>query len=142
MREATGNLWEADGKFIKCITTNGITKRNGELVMGRGVAKQAVDRFPNIGYDLGNLIKRNGNIVYYLEQFNIASFPTKHDWRGKADIYLIKRSCYQLNALLDKLNRLAVLPRPGCSNGHLDWEREVKPVISQILSDRVWVITY
>lgn len=142
MREATGNLWEADGKFIKCITTNGITKRNGELVMGRGVAKQAVDRFPSINYDLGNLVKRNGNIVYYLEQFNIASFPTKHDWCSKSDIELIKRSCYQLNAILDKLNRLAVLPRPGCSNGLLDWEREVKPVISQILSDRVWVITY
>jgi len=43
--------------------------------------------------------------------------------------------------MLENLNRYAVLPRPGCSNGGLDWETEVKPVISKILSDRVWVIT-
>lgn len=142
MKEATGDLWKANTKFIRCITTNGIVKRNGELVMGRGNALQAAQRFPQLPHILGSYVKASGNIVYYLEQFNIASFPVKHSWREMADIGLIKQSCYQLNALLDGLDKLAVLPQPGCSNGRLDWERDVKPVISQILSDRVWIITY
>lgn len=140
MKEAIGNLWEANTKFIRCVTTNGIVKRNGELVMGRGNALQATQRYPQLSRILGSYVETSGNMVYYLEQFNVASFPVKHNWRDKADIELIKKSCHQLNALLNNLGRFAVLPRPGCSNGRLYWERDVKPVISQILSDRVWVI--
>jgi len=142
MRESTGNLWDAQPTFIRCVTTNGIVKRNGELVMGRGNALQAMQRYPQLPRILGSYVKTSGNMVYYLEQFNIASFPVKHNWRDMADIELIKKSCHQLNAMLDNLNRFAILPRPGCSNGRLDWETKVKPIISQILSDRVWVITY
>ena len=31
-----------------CVTTNGVVKRNGELVMGAGVAKQFANKFANI----------------------------------------------------------------------------------------------
>lgn len=142
MKEAEGNLWEAKPQFIKCITTNGTIKKNGELVMGRGNALQAKQKYPELPKLLGQHIKSSGNIVYYLKEYNIATFPVKHHWQDKADIKLIIRSCHQLNALLENLNRPAVLPRPGCANGRLNWEKEVKPVISTILSNRVWVITY
>lgn len=141
MKDSTGNLWEAKPEFIRCITTNGIVKNNGELVMGRGNALQAARKYPRLPHILGLYVKTSGNMVHYLKEVNIISFPVKHDWRDKADIELITKSCIQLNAILDNLNRYAVLPRPGCSNGGLDWETEVKPVISKILSDRVWVIT-
>ena len=142
MRESVGDLWEANPNFIRCITTNGTVKRNGDLVMGRGNALQALRRYPGIQTILGHHVKSSGNKVCYLLDFNIASFPVKHDWHEKADIQLIKTSCIQLNELLNNLNRSAVLPRPGCSNGRLNWEEEVRPIIAQILSDRVWVITF
>lgn len=142
MKEAVGDLWEAKPRFIRCITTNGTVKENGELVMGRGNALQAKERYPQLPRLLGSHVKSSGNIVYYIEELNIATFPVKHHWRDKADIRLIIQSCHQLNVLLDNLDKSAVLPRPGCANGRLDWEREVKPVLEQVLSSRVWIITY
>jgi hypothetical protein len=141
MNEAIGDLWEAKPQFIKCITTNGDIKKNGELVMGRGVALQAKQKYPELPKLLGEHVKKNGNIAHYFEKYNIISFPTKIHWRDKANLNLIRHSCYQLNALLDGINKQAVLPRPGCNNGELNWEREVKPTISMILIDKVWVIT-
>lgn len=141
MKESTGNLWDAKPEFIKCITTNGIVKKNGELVMGAGIALQAKERYPQLPDLLGSYVKTSGNMVYYLEELNIASFPTKNNWKDKSDIQLIVKSCIQLSAMLENINRYAVLSRPGCGKGSLDWEREVKPYISGVLSDRVWIIT-
>ncbi len=135
------DMWNAKPEFIKCITTNGIVKRNGKLVMGRGIALQANKRYPRLASFLGHYVRTSGNMVYYFKDFNIASFPTKNDWRDKSDIQLIRRSCVQLSALLEHLSRYAILPRPGCSNGGLDWESEVRPAVLNVLSDRVWVIT-
>jgi len=140
MKESIGKLWAAKPEFIKCVTTNGVVKQNGELVMGKGVALQAKERYPQLPSLLGSYVRSNGNMIYYFEELNIASFPTKNNWKDKSDIQLIIKSCVQLNAMLENLNRYAVLPRPGCSNGGLDWEKEVRPVISRVLSDRVWVI--
>jgi hypothetical protein len=36
--------------------------------------------------------------------------------------------------------RKVLLPRPGCSNGGLDWETQVKPVLEKILNDDRFVI--
>ena len=141
MKEAIGNLWKANPKFIRCITTNGDIKKNGELVMGRGIALEAKQKYPALPKLIAEHVKNNGNTVHYFDQYNIISFPTKIHWRDQSDITLIKHSCYQLNTLLNHLNKQAILPRPGCANGGLDWEKEVKPIISTILTDKVWVIT-
>jgi len=141
MKESVGNLWDAKPEFIRCITTNGIVKNNGDLIMGAGIALQAKERYPQLPSLLGSYVKRSGNMVYYLEEFNIASFPTKDNWKDKSDIHLIVGSCVQLSAMLENLDKYAILPRPGCGNGGLDWKKEVKPYISGILSDRVWIIT-
>ena len=141
MKEAIGDLWKANLNFIRCITTNGDIKINGELVMGKGIALQAAQRYPKLPKLLGDCVKSKGNIVHYIKEYNIISFPTKIDWREKSNIELIKQSCYQLNILLNDINKQAVLPKPGCANGGLDWEREVKPIISTILTDKIWVVT-
>jgi len=141
MKESTGNLWNAKPEFIKCVTTNGVIKKNGELVMGAGIALQAKEKYPQLPGLLGSYVRSGGNMVYYLEELNIASFPTKNNWKDKSDIQLIVKSCTQLSAMLENINRYAVLSRPGCGKGGLDWEREVKPSILKVLSDRVWVIT-
>ena len=64
MKEIKGNFWETPAKY-KCITTNGIVKKNGDTVMGAGISKEAVERAKaefsvNIAKILGDKLRRNG----------------------------------------------------------------------------------
>ena len=128
-----------------CITTNGVVKNNGHAVMGAGIAFEANQRF-KLSKDLGALILENGNQVYDLGVrrdkrtgmlMRIFSFPTKHDWAERSDINLIKISAVQLMKHCDsKKVRHCYLPCPGCSNGQLDWETQVRPVLEPILNDK------
>lgn len=149
MKEIKGDILElmTTGEFQAfCITTNGFVKKNGACVMGRGIALTCRDLFPNLDMKLGRLIRNKGNHVWVLDKYQhgfIISFPVKHNWWEDADIELIKRSCHELMQRIDNatLTKKVLLPRPGCGNGKLKWE-DVKPVIEQILDDRVYVATF
>lgn len=144
MRELTGDLWEVEAD-ARAITTNGFVKTNGRAVMGRGVAAQALQRFPDINWTLGRLIAANGNHVGMLGWAGdlrswLLSFPVKHHWRQMADLALIERSARELIWVADECKfNTVVLPRPGCGNGGLRWE-DVKPVIEPLLDDRFVVV--
>lgn len=144
MKEAQGDLWNfaESPNAVICITTNGMVKKNGECVMGRGCAQEAKRRFPGLPEKLGQMIKEFGNVVHELAP-NLISFPVKHNWWEDADLKLIELSAINLNKLA-RLNPAKVfyLPRPGCGNGRRDWEVEVKPLIQLLLPDNVIVITY
>ena len=62
MKIVTGDIWKYPADVI-CIPTNGFIKRNGAAVMGRGVAKQATQRFIGIEFTIGEHLKWNGNEV-------------------------------------------------------------------------------
>jgi len=52
-----GDMWPAfatAGLFL--ITTNSTIRKDGALVMGRGIARQARDRFPGLAVNLGRYI--------------------------------------------------------------------------------------
>jgi len=143
MREANGNLWDfyEQPNAVVCITTNGTVKNNGEVVMGRGCAREAKDKFPHVPRFLGRWIKRHGNVPAYFVGSRLMTFPVKHNWWEQADLALIEQSA---KALADKANRVGLtfyLPRPGCGNGRLTWD-EVRPVIEPILPDNVVVISF
>lgn len=128
----------------RAITTNGTLRRNGNAIMGAGVALQArnkcLKRRINLEYILGNLIAQYGNHVFYIGN-NLYSFPTKLHWRDNSDINLIKRSATELVKLIDNTAYKRVLmTRPGCGNGRLDW-KDVKPAVQNILDNR-FIITY
>jgi hypothetical protein len=56
------NIWTYWGVAdALCITTNGSVKSNGELVMGRGIALEAAQRFPGMAYHLGRKVKHEGH---------------------------------------------------------------------------------
>ena len=65
MVEVRGNLWtfHAENEWV-AITTNGDVRGDGCAVMGRGIAWEATQRFPNIADHLGKLLTREGNIVH------------------------------------------------------------------------------
>jgi len=156
MKEAKGNIWYMRGDAI-CITTNGFIKKNGELVMGRGIAKEAKDQFPSIAKTLGHKVSQHGNHVHILFEAighynghdgtewyqDIVSFPVKHNWWEVADMELIRRSSRELMKWADELPHWenVLLPRPGCGNGKLNWI-DVKREIENILDDRVTVVTF
>lgn len=148
MREIYGNAWDLleSGEYSTlCITTNGAVNRFGECVMGRGIAQQFKRRYPFAPKILGDKIKEYGNIfqsIMWNEEVTFFAFPVKHIWNQKADLNLIRKSCYGLReyALLNKDKKI-LLPRPGCGNGQLDW-KEVSFFISDILPDNVYIVHF
>jgi len=145
MIEITGNVWDHwDIGEVICITTNGLVKKNGEAVMGAGVALEAKNRFPNLPRELGEKISTYGNIPFYWEAYRLITFPVKHHWYNDADIELIKKSCHWLMNWLNSADHdvdFVVLVRPGCGNGKLDWGY-VKAQIDPILDNRVTIIDF
>jgi len=139
MKIVFGDLWKYKGDII-CITTNGVVTGQGKLVMGRGSAEEAKERFPGLDKLAGELVKTNGNIAQFVT-LNLYIFPTKRHFVERADVRIIKRSALQL-ARDAKLHpeKIFILPRPGCGNGGLEWEN-VRPIIGPILPDNVHVIT-
>lgn len=122
MKQARGDLWDADASAV-AITTNGTIKKNGAGVMGRGCAREAVLRHPGIEDTLGQSLRLHGNhVAKLLDEPHIIAFPVKHNWWEEADPILIMRSLVELYqyANLNELESVA-MPRPGCGNGKLDW---------------------
>lgn len=149
MKEIKGDLWEFYGKegFAVLITTNGFVRKDGKAVMGRGCAREAIDKvgadFPEV---LGKAIKDHGNILLRpygsddaYSECQVLTFPVKHNWWEMADPKLIRKSALALKKLARKSpDYVFVLPRPGCGNGQLRWGN-VKPLIAD-LPDNVLVI--
>jgi hypothetical protein len=139
VREVVGDLWETECE-ARCITTNGLTLRDGTAVMGVGVAKQAKIRYPWLPKHLGRLLRARGNHVFDIgswEGARLITFPTKHDWRDPSDPNLIRKSCQELKKLGFK--GVVALPRPGCGAGGLTWAA-VKPILEQELPEDNYVV--
>lgn len=138
---------------IICITTNGFVKRNGECVMGRGIAKQIANAIPSVPYILGNKITNKGNHIHVLGCVHskklmfdghwLVSFPVKHVWWEDADPELIRRSALELKQLMKGRNQNVLIPRPGCGNGHLKWQ-DVKPILEEVFGgdDRFIIVSH
>ncbi len=140
--EVFGDLWEFDG--IIAITTNGFVKRDRTCVMGRGCAKQAAARFPELPCKLASRISAEGNHVFNFPEYGLITFPVKHNWWEAADLNLIGRSARELLKIIEvkKTIEAIYLPRPGCGNGKLKWE-DVKKILSPILkSEQFHIVTY
>ena len=132
------------GREAVCVTTNGVVKKDGHAVMGKGIAKEADDRYA-CSKRLGDMLNAYGNHVYALkivaEGFHLVSFPTKYDWRDDSDINLIIQSAKELVSLCNQIGiKRCYLPKPGCANGRLNWEKQVFPAIVNILDDRFTVV--
>lgn len=137
MKERIGDLWDHyPGRVLRCVTTNGVVKRNGELVMGAGVARQAAQRHPRLPSILGRLVQERGNHVHVVD--DLASFPTKHHWKQPSDLNLIIRSARELVYEARNFDSV-VMTRPGCGLGRLKWE-DVRPWLENLFDDRFLVV--
>lgn len=151
MKEKTqSDLFSFLGKVsILCITTNGIVKKDGRAVMGKGVALGIKKIIPDIDICLAEHLRLYGNYPGHLLTFqgtSIFSFPVKRHWNEDASLKLIKRSALFLKAFVDVLDNeeqdlSVVLPRPGCGAGNLSWDEEVKPILEEIFDERFLIVS-
>lgn len=127
-----GDMWSVyDNAALFCITTNAYVTQFEKLTMGRGIAKQARDRFPGLDERFGaNLVNRQMHLGKYgiiVDVFTrICAFQVKYHWRDKASVELID---YSIEKLLDFMgdNEFAVhLNFPGIGNGGLH-KKDVLP---------------
>jgi hypothetical protein len=144
VKEIKDDIWNyhAKGTWI-CVTTNGFVKKNGEAVMGRGIALQAKIRFPDLPMELGRLIKSEGNRVLYFTKYRLITLPVKHNWFENADLGLIDVSIRDLATIREDSGYLVqgtiYLPRAGCQNGNLNW-KDVKPIYKKYLNSTFVVV--
>ena len=150
MLEITGNIWDLHekGEWIG-IPTNGNINKDGLAVMGRGVALQAAQRFPNLREDFGGALHSNGNVPNIFIDYRIITLPVKYNWWEKADLVLIERTAIKVYKMI--VNNIYCFPsehlqskiytvRLGCGNGGRAWE-EVKPILEKYwINDRFIIV--
>lgn len=141
-----GDMWSVFGNTgLFMITTNPIKRKDGAIVMGRGIAKQAKDRYPSLPFDFGRRLDPavvgyqgltpTGVIGWYDKQA-IGYFMVKSHWREMAVPDIIEDSAIDLSECAHHFNRID-LNFPGIGNGKLKRE-DVLPLL-EILPDSVHI---
>ena len=140
MVETCGDIWDFLGRAVIAITTNGLVTKNGSAVFGRGCARQALQRFPDLPLRLGKLLREHVNHVHCLGN-GLVSFPVEESPWAIPDLRLIRSSAAELRALSDREGwERIIVPRPGCGGGGLDW-REVRPLLEEYFDYRFYVMS-
>lgn len=161
-----GNMWDVFGKTdLLMITTNPILTKYNRVVMERGIAKQAADRFYQLPLDFGKKVLAatheqdyadplapiyTGVIGQYDGQL-IGWFMVKDHWASPAKLEIIERSTRELHKSLyftSFLDGKRSIPKdfrvdlnfPGIGNGKLKRE-DVLPLL-EVLPDNVHVWEY
>jgi hypothetical protein len=142
-----GDMWSAwDEADLFLITTNSTLRQSGHLVMGRGVARQARDRFPGLDLSLGDQIATgcgSGGVYGLLvsprwPRAKLGAFQVKRHWAHPAELGLIWLS---VNSLIrwdmGYPGHTIHLNFPGIGNGGLSAD-EVMPLI-EALPNNVYV---
>lgn len=134
---SSGNLFDADTEAL-CCTVNCVG------VMGRGIALEFKNRYPEMFKEYARLCKRKfiqvgkvwiwwnpepGNPRY------IINFPTKEHWRNPSKLEWISAGLADLNnrVMMIGIESIAI-PALGCANGGLRFE-DVRPLIEEKLND-------
>ena len=139
MKEITGDIWSYLGKAWIVIPTNTQTKKDGTAVMGKGLALQAAQRFPDLPHRYGRYLSMASEALV-LENEKLILLPTKDNWRSPSTLELIKKGVEIINRWAKHPRVSIITPRLGCGNCQRDWETEVKPLMIN-LPDNVFVIT-
>lgn len=109
-------------------------------IMGKGIAKEFRQRFPDMYKAYFKACKRgelqSGRLFYYKDLVSsILCFPTKDNWKGSSKYEFIEAG---LKAIVENYQKWGIdslaLPPLGCGLGGLDWSK-VKPLIVKHLAE-------
>lgn len=137
----TGDMWTAYAAAdLFLITTNATITTRGALVMGRGIARQAKERFPGLDIALGRQIQAlcgNQGIYGLLVSprwpaAKLGAFQVKRHFSQPASLELIRRSAVTLCAWCAEHPTATVAVNfPGIGNGCLR-RADVLPIVTQL----------
>ena len=128
-----GDLLSSDAQaLVNTVNTVG--------VMGKGIALQFKERFPNNLNRYLSACKRNelysGKLLVVEETTMtgekklIINFPTKKDWKHKSKNEYIEEGLKDLVAILRERNIQSIaIPPLGCGNDGLDWVEVRRPCL-------------
>lgn len=138
------HLDECDYAFI---TTNAMVKKDGSLVMGRGIAQQIRDMYPGLDKAFGkrildcNMHQKAYHVIGQDMLPNVFAFQVKYSWWEEADLDLIKASTEMLGHTACKhMDQTFFLNYPGVGNGKLEI-KDVAPIVEQ-LPDNVTIWSF
>ena len=134
-----GNIWSVHNKEWICITTNSYIKKDGTLAMGRGVAKDALEMYPDLDKILGGFVNKVcGNLGFYgvgvVSRYNLIALQTKYHHANKSSIELISKSINKLGQVFhpDELNTNINIPFPGIGYGQLTPSKVYKSCLKDL----------
>ena len=117
------------GDILKSTAQTLVNTVNCVGIMGKGVALEFKNRFPEMFKDYAQRCERHevriGQPYIYKSLFGkqIINFPTKEHWKSVSKVSDIKKG---LDYLLAHYNQWGVtsiaIPPLGCGNGQLEWK--------------------
>lgn len=118
--------------FWLVVPTNQTVRKDGNAVMGAGLAFQAAQKFPDIPARYGKSLQAKS----YRMAFNdhrLLLVPTKIDWRQSSSTRLVSEGAQGIAkwAIAHPTEKI-VVPALGCGKGGLSWE-VVKPILLKLL---------
>ena len=110
-------------------------------VMGRGIALEFRQRYPEMYYEYRQLCRtgklRIGQLyVYHSQDRIIVNFPTKDHWHNHSRVAYIQAGLTEFvrSYIQYDINSVS-FPQLGCGLGGLDWKQQVQPVMERYLKD-------
>lgn len=136
----TGNMWDFESEYdCMLVTTNAEINKSGELVMGKGAAKELKGRSPNFPRIIAEEID-NRRIYGMIMLGKYGVFQVKFGFRERARLDLIAYSCGMLveMASIDFMDTFS-LNFPGIGWGGLKYD-DVFPFVNTLPDNvEVWV---
>lgn len=136
-------MWEVDG--TKVVTTCGEFNTRGDLIMGKGAALEAKQRFPMLpnlaARAITDRFQRSEYNFIYIPECPIGLLQTKYGWRDPSYEPLVKRSIAVFGVWASRFGGTLVLNFPGIGLGGLSKEI-LLPYLELHLEDNVVVCEY
>jgi len=144
------NVWKRAGPFgwVVIPTNVGYTKQ-GVAILGRGIAKEASQRFPDLAIEYGAFClkhkERTPVAVTRVRSWhggaNVLTFPVQEyrgdaphlSWRQPATTEKVEQSCQQLKAMLNDKQLKVYIGDVGCAQGLR--VGDVRPLITKYFGD-------
>ena len=108
-------------------------------VMGRGLAKEFKDIYPEMFAIYSDLCKKHeiqiGTLLLYQSSNKwVLNFPTKHHFRYPSKLEFVESGLQSfVSSFADHGLTSVAFPQLGCGTGGLDWEGEVRPLMEHYL---------
>ena len=130
----TGDLFESPAQtIVNTVNTIG--------VMGKGLALRFKRTFPDMFEEYSDRCERGeldiGTLFLWRTSNKVVlNFPTKTTWRKPSQVDYIRRGLETFRANYSNIGIHSIaFPPLGCGNGELDFEKTVRPIMEEHLSD-------